>query len=691
MGSDRVQVGNKSSSTLTPGFKPEQSIFLQRRYQDRVEAETDSFTEDKQQNFSDQGNSRPPLLTHSFGRMSVLPIQTKLTIGQPNDKYEQEADRFAAQVVQQINSPQTQQSGGIQRDAVHPEDDKSLQTKPVISTLQRETMPEKEKEELQAKPIADRIQRQEMPEEEGEEELQVKPVTERIQRQEMPEEEEEELQRKSSGQQGVDGGGVASAGLETSIQGARGQGQPLGDEVRGPMERAFGTDFSGVRVHSNAQSDQLNKSIQARAFTTGQDIFFRQGEYVPGSLQGKRLLAHELTHVVQQQANKAPRAVYRDSCSSALNLLGDTIISRLGGGSIVQRKCDEAKATRWYTRSRSGKKIRWTVGLVEEMYKVVGPGHKSLYDKALAEKAIGPHFIRLACKAQEVLGFSGKDVDGKIGSKTISAWKKWKTGGARGIDYGRLFKDKKLEIGIAIGEPFHSSEFVNIVKFLKGRKFKLTHDSVGKKSFIKKKRFSVQGDKTAPPVEIEIIVDVISEKAVSPKKTFGKFLSEKEITIYSGHARSGTGPDFDPKASPAENFVIGVNSALHKAGRLKKSKSSKMKKILKNRKNDIEAMSKVGKFDVKKYQVWFFNACTTMAYLDEIRGGLVTSKKGKKKSRADLRFFGTKKGISLTTEAIPILEGVLDMQTMEEIIAAMHKAETGKEPSKGKSDIFFAD
>jgi hypothetical protein len=66
------------------------------------------------------------------------------------------------------------------------------------------------------------------------------------------------------------------------------------------MEPAFGADFSGVRVHSDSKAHGLNQSLQARAFTTGQDIFFRGGEYNPGSSAGKELVAHELTHVVQQ-------------------------------------------------------------------------------------------------------------------------------------------------------------------------------------------------------------------------------------------------------------------------------------------------------------------------------------------------------------------------------------------------------
>jgi hypothetical protein len=95
--------------------------------------------------------------------------------------------------------------------------------------------------------------------------------------------------------------------IETSIQQSRGSGQPLPDDIKQPMEQAFGADFGGVRVHTDGKSDNLNKSIQARAFTTGQDIFFRQGEYSPGSSTGKELLAHELTHVVQQNGGSVQR------------------------------------------------------------------------------------------------------------------------------------------------------------------------------------------------------------------------------------------------------------------------------------------------------------------------------------------------------------------------------------------------
>ena len=87
---------------------------------------------------------------------------------------------------------------------------------------------------------------------------------------------------------------------EQSIQQARGGGQALDSKVRTQMESSFDADFSGVRVHTNSQANNLNRELSSRAFTTGKDIFFGQGEYNTGSSSERELLAHELTHVVQQ-------------------------------------------------------------------------------------------------------------------------------------------------------------------------------------------------------------------------------------------------------------------------------------------------------------------------------------------------------------------------------------------------------
>lgn len=102
-------------------------------------------------------------------------------------------------------------------------------------------------------------------------------------------------------QRRVDSGtATVPSAIEGDIQRVRGGGQMLPDALRARMETAFSADFSGVRLHTDAQAHALNQSLSARAFTTGQDIFFRGGEYNPGSQTGQELLAHELTHVIQQ-------------------------------------------------------------------------------------------------------------------------------------------------------------------------------------------------------------------------------------------------------------------------------------------------------------------------------------------------------------------------------------------------------
>lgn len=84
------------------------------------------------------------------------------------------------------------------------------------------------------------------------------------------------------------------------ITSARSGGRALDAGIQENMSRSMGYDFSGVRVHDDRESDQLSGQLSAKAFTTGQDMFFRSGAYNPASSAGQQLLAHELTHVVQQ-------------------------------------------------------------------------------------------------------------------------------------------------------------------------------------------------------------------------------------------------------------------------------------------------------------------------------------------------------------------------------------------------------
>ena len=111
------------------------------------------------------------------------------------------------------------------------------------------------------------------------------------------------VQRESQREQAVDtpSAGSFDAGTDVERQlSTSGGGAPLPAKLRSELEPRFGTDFSNVRVHTGSQSDQLNRKLGAQAFTHGSNIYMGAGKYSPGTASGKHLLAHELTHVVQQ-------------------------------------------------------------------------------------------------------------------------------------------------------------------------------------------------------------------------------------------------------------------------------------------------------------------------------------------------------------------------------------------------------
>ena len=83
-------------------------------------------------------------------------------------------------------------------------------------------------------------------------------------------------------------------------------GQSLAPATRGFMEQRFGHDFSRVRIHADGAASRSAEAVAARAYTVGSDVVFRRGEYAPEALAGRRLLAHELAHVVQQSKGGAP-------------------------------------------------------------------------------------------------------------------------------------------------------------------------------------------------------------------------------------------------------------------------------------------------------------------------------------------------------------------------------------------------
>ena len=156
------------------------------------------------------------------------------------------------------------------------------------------------------------------------------------------------LLRKESGAAAAQNGGSYAPTIVHKV--LRSGGRPLDPGARSFMERSFGHDFSRVRVHTDSQASASAESIRAHAYTVGSDIVFRAGRYDTGSQAGQRLLAHELTHVVQQgasaplartqpaQATAAPVAVSRSSARVQRAIA--TSIAADGAASNALGACD---------------------------------------------------------------------------------------------------------------------------------------------------------------------------------------------------------------------------------------------------------------------------------------------------------------------------------------------------------------
>ena len=100
---------------------------------------------------------------------------------------------------------------------------------------------------------------------------------------------------------GVLPGGRVHPDVEAAIAAQRGRGHGLDPGTRDRVAPALGDPLEDVRVHTGPEADALARSVEARAFATGRDLFFAEGEHRPGTEAGERLLAHELAHVVQQR------------------------------------------------------------------------------------------------------------------------------------------------------------------------------------------------------------------------------------------------------------------------------------------------------------------------------------------------------------------------------------------------------
>ncbi len=199
-----------------------------------------------------RGSLPPSRPASAAGRVDIRRIlhaprlQAKLTVGAPDDAYEREADRLAAEVLRM------------------PESEVAIERRTLPERVHR-ACPGCEDEALRRLPV---------------------------------EAEEEVLQGAQLPAQGL----RITTELEMRIRALKGCGRPLPESVRAFFEPRLGRDFSPVRVHTGPRAGELARAVRARAFTVGRQVVFGDNEYAPATSAGRRLLAHELTHTVQQRA-----------------------------------------------------------------------------------------------------------------------------------------------------------------------------------------------------------------------------------------------------------------------------------------------------------------------------------------------------------------------------------------------------
>ncbi|WP_161964379.1 DUF4157 domain-containing protein [Mucilaginibacter endophyticus] len=207
-------------------------------------------------------------------------VQRKMTVNEPGDHFERQADQVADKVVQHINQPKT-----------------VANVAPATATAPATTSAVQKKEDKKE-------DKQEKEQNGADKELQRRPIFE------SDGDPNEGNTLKRSSQSPVPD---VSPQTQQKIESSKGGGEPLPANTREEMEGATGADLSRVRIHNNSEAAGLSNDLQAQAFTHGNDIYFGAGKYDPQSQSGQHLLAHEVTHTVQQGGNGVKKKIQRQA------------------------------------------------------------------------------------------------------------------------------------------------------------------------------------------------------------------------------------------------------------------------------------------------------------------------------------------------------------------------------------------
>jgi hypothetical protein len=345
----------------------------------------------------------------------------------------------------------------------------------------------------------------------------------------------------------------------------RSSGQPLDAATRAFMEPRLGHDFSHVRVHSDAQAAESARAVNALAYTVGPQLVFATGQYSPQSTAGRGLIAHELTHVVQQQAATGSQS---GSISHEANDAAEHEADQVAGG--ISTGARPIVGRNQIALQRNGRKAdaipqlpAWTpaqLGVIQTQLKKLG-----LYPFTV-DRTFGENTENALVEA------FGGDEWRKLGPdeliKRLQAAKKTPgKAGEHNLRYGEMFKDGLLDMSMGVG--FQESGWGKTIaeglkKSLKDRDFKedrpkaaKIYEATGHKLppaafglyFVWNKQLSY-----TPPAAAERKVDVIVRLISNPDDKHGgeaagafkEGMKQSDVAFISGHGRYGSGSDFDP-------------------------------------------------------------------------------------------------------------------------------------------------
>jgi outer membrane protein OmpA-like peptidoglycan-associated protein len=314
-------------------------------------------------------------------------LQTKLKISEPGDQYEQEADRIADEVMR-MPEPSVQRQ--IEPEEEEEEEEGMVQREianPITPLVQREVLPEMEEEEeegmVQTKAIANQV----APLAQEQESSEVPPIVQEV---------------------------------------LNSPGQPLDPDTRIFMESRFGHNFSQVRVHTSAKAAESAQSVNASAYTVKRDIVFGAEQYAPEKTEGRKLLAHELTHFVQQRnaelhpgssvLNTAKTSDERPAKLKASSIESTTAfvspMQRKGQGEMLQAKAKHKGKKQDLEQEVSWVKLDASDGHIASIYFATNQATLDNQDKSVLNKVYNAYQKMLSLRKVTLLFIGYADYRG---------------------------------------------------------------------------------------------------------------------------------------------------------------------------------------------------------------------------------------------------------------------------------------